>query len=125
MFGAKKRLKRMVELITGEKAVLAVIDEILKGTNTTERVAASKAILEYIGQAGCLTLVATHDNELTENHLYENYHFCSTIQEKDIVFDYRIHQGKSKSSNAIVLLSYLEYPDRIVETAKRYLNENR
>lgn len=120
-----KYLKRMLELITGEKAVLAVIDEILKGTNTTERVAASKAILEYIGQADCLTLVATHDNELTENNLYENYHFCSIIQENDIVFDYRIHQGKSKSSNAIALLSYLEYPDRIVETAKRYLNENR
>ena len=54
---------------------MVVIDEILKGTNTSERVAASKAILEYIGKLKCITLVATYDNELAESCLYRNYYF--------------------------------------------------
>ena len=55
----------MLDVVAEEMSVLIVIDEILKGTNTRERVAASKAILDYIGSTECLALVATHDNELT------------------------------------------------------------
>lgn len=59
-----KYLKRMLdELETGEP-MLFVIDEILKGTNTRERLAASNAILSYMVQKQGFLLIATHDLEL-------------------------------------------------------------
>ena len=101
-----------------------IIDEILKGTNTSERVAASKAILEYLATTHAITIVATHDNELTKSEQYENYHFKSLVKDNDIVFDYRIHKGTCESTNAIELLAYMNYPKKIIERAKCYLNEN-
>lgn len=114
-----KCLKRMLDLVDTETRVLVVVDEILKGTNTAERIAASKAILEYLGRRKCMTIVATHDNELTDSSLYDNYHFCNKIENDDIVFDYLIHEGKSTQSNAIALLAHLGYPDEVVMAAKK------
>mgnify|MGYP002513685340 CR=1 FL=1 len=105
--------------------VLSIIFFFLCFKNTKERVAASKAILDFLGKTKSVTIVATHDYELTQNQLYENYHFNSVIEEDDIVFDYRIHKGICESSNAIALLSYLGYPRNLVERAQNYLNENR
>ena len=124
-FREAKCIKRILDKIAAEAAVLIVIDEILKGTNTKERIAASKAILDHIGRTECFALVATHDNELTENPMYENFYFSSTIREKDIVFDYQIHKGTCRDSNAIALLAYLGYPESIVRKARANLNENR
>ena len=97
--------------------VLCVIDEILKGTNTRERIAASKAILDFISDRNCLAIVATHDNELTENSMYRQFHFESHIIENDMKFDYKIKDGVSSESNAIALLSVLGYPDNIIKNA--------
>jgi len=124
-FREAKYLKRMLDVIVEKERVLIVIDEILKGTNTKERVAASKAILDYIGTTDCLALVATHDNELTETTKYMKYYFESSIIDGDIVFDYKIHDGIAEKSNAIALLSLLGYPDIIIEKAKVNINENR
>lgn len=120
-----KCLKRMLDLIKRESDVLVVVDEILKGTNTAERIAASKAILEYIAETDCLALVATHDNELTESGMYNNCHFRNEIKDNDIVFDYQIHKGKSTQSNAIALLEHLGYPKEVVESARINLKESR
>lgn len=124
-FREAKYLKRMLDVVAEKTPVLIVIDEILKGTNTKERVAASKAILDYIGNTACLALVATHDNELTETTKYKKYYFESSIIDKDIVFDYKIHEGITEKSNAIALLSLLGYPDSIIEKAKVNIHENR
>lgn len=118
-----KCIKRMLDLIVKEDNVLVVIDEILKGTNTEERIAASKAIMDYIAETDCLTLLATHDKELTENGAYKNYHFRNDIKGGDIVFDYLIHTGRSEQSNAIELLTHLEYPSEVVKNARKYLHE--
>lgn len=123
-FREAKYLKRILDCVEGKWKVLCIIDEILKGTNTKERIAASKAILEYIGSKDCLAIVATHDNELTDNVQYRNYHFRSLILNNDIKFDYQIQQGSSKETNAIALLSILGYPKGIVKCAKENLDEN-
>lgn len=117
-FREAKYLKRMLDRILEGKPILCVVDEILKGTNTKERVAASKAILDYIGKMNCLALIATHDNELTETFLYQKYHFKSRIIYTDILFDYLIHEGVGRESNAIALLTLLGYPDSIVKQSK-------
>lgn len=79
-----KYLKRMLdELETGEP-MLFVIDEILKGTNTRERLAASNAILSYMVQKQGFLLIATHDLELVYalKNRYDTYYFDSQVHEK-------------------------------------------
>lgn len=126
-FREAKYLKRMLDQVgqkEDERKILCIIDEILKGTNTKERISASKAILEFIGSKKCLAIVATHDNELTHNEAYENYHFRSLIQNNDIKFDYQIQEGSSQETNAIALLSILGYSKDIIEAARENSNEN-
>lgn len=60
-----KYMKRIIQALNEKKPVFCVIDEILRGTNTEERIAASAAILEYLYEKNCIAVVATHDIELT------------------------------------------------------------
>ena len=119
-------IKRIIdEVSTTKEPLLIVIDEILKGTNTKERIAASKAILEYLSDKKVYLLLATHDVELTKIDGYDNYHFDSIIKADEIFFDYKIHLGISSSKNAIALLEYLKYPIEIIKNARSYVDENR
>lgn len=122
-FREAKYIKRMIDCIDTGNPILCVIDEILKGTNTKERIAASRAILDYIVNENSLILVATHDMELTETEVYKKYHFESVIENDDIYFDYKIHNGNSTASNAIALLELLHYPKYITEQARKNIVE--
>ena len=101
--------------------VLCVIDEILRGTNTKERLAASEAVCRYLAEYPCLAIVATHDMELAESlkAQYSCYYFTSEIRADDIYFDYKIREGYGKNSNAIQLLSYMKFPKEIVGMKRR------
>ena len=123
-FREAKCLKGILDLTKGEDALMIIVDEILKGTNTRERVAASRAILKYLAETSAITIVATHDYELTKNPQYENYHFRSQIKNETIAFDYHLYEGVCQSSNAVELLAYMKYPQAIVDKARSYLNEN-
>lgn len=114
-------LKRMLDQIENKIPTFCVIDEILKGTNTNERLAASAAILDYLACFDCFVLVATHDRELILNRQkpYDNYYFESSVTGQDICFDYRIHKGIVGDSNAIALLELLGYPQIIIDTARK------
>ena len=116
-----KYLKRMLDEIEKGEPVLFVIDEILKGTNTRERLGASKAILSYMAQKPGFLLVATHDLELVkaEEDLYETYYFDSQVREKDIVFPYKIRRGIIGKTNAIDLMELLDFPEEITDQARR------
>ena len=118
---AMKYLRRMLESFSEEKLTICIIDEILKGTNTKERIAASKAILDYMQRQNCLVMVASHDYELTVllEGTYENYHFTERIGEDDIYFDYRLYPGAVTSGNAIKLLKFMKFPEEIVTEAKQ------
>ena len=124
-----KSLKRIIKLLEEGKPCLSVIDELLKGTNTVERIAASAAIMEWLSKSKGINITASHDIELTEmmKHAYENYHFTETFIDDDIHFDYKIHSGPSNSRNAIKLLEVLAYPEQITEQANRlaedFMNE--
>ena len=114
-----KYLKRIIAALNEEKTVLCVIDEILRGTNTEERIAASAAILEYLYGKNCIAIVATHDIELTEllKDCYDNYHFTEYIQDKKILFEYKLHSGPATSRNAVKLLEYMDFPEEIIKKA--------
>lgn len=115
-----KYLKRMLEHLNPQKCTICIVDEILRGTNTKERIAASKAILKYLSKENCLAMVASHDQELTGllSDIYDNYHFSEKIGQQDIEFDYKLYLGPAVSNNAIRLLEYMGFPEKIIADAK-------
>ncbi|MGX7419993.1 MutS-related protein [Carnobacterium gallinarum] len=114
-----KSLKRMISQISPETTCLCFVDEILKGTNTIERISASAAIVHWLSQQNVLAFIATHDIELTEilKNDCDNVHFRETVTDEDIFFDYQVHQGAATTRNAIKLLSLMEYPAEIIQLA--------
>lgn len=125
-----KSLKRIIDSLNPKISVLCILDEIFKGTNTAERISAGAEVLNYLIENNCITIVATHDLELTKlvETGYDNYHFSSEIISNDIVFDYKLHYGPCMSRNAITILKFLGYPSRIhkkaSEMAKNYLEKS-
>lgn len=103
----------------GDAPMLSFVDEVLRGTNTVERIAASSHILKELNQRNVLSFAATHDIELTYllEDEYENYHFTEEIKEGDILFSYRLFQGRTQSRNAIKLLELMGYDKKIVDSA--------
>ena len=107
-----KSLKRLEDSLNNDIHVFVFIDEILKGTNTIERIAASSSILKYASENTSATiLVATHDIELTEilNKYYNNYHFSETVNDDGVFFDYKLKEGPSTTRNAIKLLKTVDF----------------
>ncbi|MCR4959946.1 MAG: hypothetical protein K6A74_00660 [Lachnospiraceae bacterium] len=117
-----KAMKRILDYRDNnpDRKVLCFVDEVLRGTNTVERIAASTEILRYLSQKGCICFAATHDGELTyllEND-YDNYHFEEEIKDNDVLFNYRLNTGRAVTRNAIKLLSVMGFPEDIVKHAE-------
>ena len=115
-----KSFKRIMDLAK-ETPCLCFVDEILRGTNTVERIAASSAVLYSLCQGNCLCLVASHDIELTRilERQYHNYHFSETVTDRGVTFDFIIKEGASNTRNAILLLSTMGFDEKIVLEAHR------
>ena len=116
-----KSLKRMFEAAKAPVCTLCFVDEVLRGTNTVERIAASREVLAGLANNGrTLCFAATHDIELT--YLLEqdcdNYHFEETVTDDKVEFDYLLHAGRATSRNAIKLLRMLGYPQEVIERAE-------
>ena len=118
-----KSLKRLLDSLNGEIRVLAFVDEILKGTNTIERISASASILKYAENTNGKLLVATHDMELTQIlETYENYHFSETVTEDGVIFDYKLKKGSSNTRNALKLLKAMNFNKEIVSLSNQVYN---
>ena len=108
---------RILNSLDEEVPAFCIIDEIFKGTNPIERIATSKQILKYIMNRNALSIVATHDLELAEtcNDKYLKYYFCEDVDENEgLIFDFKLKEGICNTGNAIKLLSYLGYPNEII-----------
>ena len=116
----------LVDWVKAGKQCLFLLDELFRGTNTIERVAAAKAILEYLNRSDHIVIVATHDIELAGllGDRYEYHHFREIILHQEMGFDYRIQPGTSSTRNAIAILNLLGYPKTIVDEALDVVNKN-
>ena len=96
------------------------VDEVLRGTNTIERIAASSKILKTLTSERSLCFAATHDVELTYilESIYTNYHFEEEVREEDIYFSYELHKGRAMTRNAIKLLKIMGYENNLVQEAE-------
>lgn len=114
-----KSLKRILDSINNDIPCLCFVDEILRGTNTVERIASSSEVLKSIGNDNTICFAATHDVELTYilEDLFDNYHFEETITDDDIKFDYKLHNGRAETRNAIKLLGFMGYDKDLVARA--------
>ncbi|MBQ5319049.1 MAG: hypothetical protein J6K17_08140 [Oscillospiraceae bacterium] len=115
-----KSMKRIVEQIRTEYC-FCVIDEILKGTNTIERIAASVSVLKEMAETESICVAATHDIELTVmlEDCYRNVHFEETVTDDDVTFDYKIKEGAARTRNAIKLLKVNGFPKSVISAAER------
>ncbi len=117
-----KAIKRILDASESEgRPVLCFVDEVLRGTNTAERIAASTEILREMAQRRILVFAATHDRELTEylKDSMENYHFEEKLEGKDISFSYELLPGPATTKNAILLLRQCEFPESLVLRAEK------
>ncbi len=116
----RRILKEVQEAGKDGKQVLCFVDEVLRGTNTVERIAASTQILKALADRNAICFAATHDLELTKllDGIYDNYHFEEEIADEDIFFPYRLQKGPAVSRNAIALLKVLGYDETLVKDAE-------
>ncbi len=98
---------------------LVIIDEIFRGTNTIERIAAAKSVLSYITANDNFVFVSTHDLELAEllDEDFAIYSFEDSKSGKTLVFDYKLKEGLLKSKNGIAILASMGYPESVIEDA--------
>lgn len=116
-----KSLKRILDQSEKEGApVLCFIDEVLRGTNTVERIASSSQILKMLTESHTMCFAATHDIELTNmlETMYDNYHFEEKVEGNDVIFDYQLREGKAMTRNAIKLLGMIGYREDIIQKAE-------
>jgi len=103
---------------------LFLLDELFRGTNAVERIAAGQAVLEELLAAGGTTkphvvLAATHDGELVDllPELYDAYHFGDSLGPDGLVFDHRLQPGPATTRTAIALLRLHGAPEQLLKRA--------
>lgn len=120
-------VKEFIEASRQGNFSLFVLDELFKGTNTIERIAAGKAVLSYLNNENSIVLVSTHDIELAELLQQEGYQihcFDESIVNEKIHFSYKLKDGVPKHKNAIKILELYQYPLDIVQDAEALSKNN-
>jgi len=89
-----------------------ILDEILKGTNSTDKAIGSKKFVQKLVASNSTGIIATHDLSLCEieNELtaIENYYFDAEIINDQLNFDYKLKEGVCKNMNASFLLKKMK-----------------
>ncbi|MGH9753837.1 MAG: MutS-related protein [Blastocatellia bacterium] len=103
------RLRQIVELTRGELPLLFLLDEILSGTNSHDRLIGAEAVVKSLVERGAIGLVTTHDLALTRivetlNGRAANVHFEDHLENGRMVFDYKMQPGIVRRSNALELM---------------------
>jgi hypothetical protein len=111
-YSVLQRLKSVVDLTSGPRTVLFLLDEILHGTNSHDRRRGAEAVIRSLVDRGGVGIVTTHDLALTRiadsmPNQAVNKHFEDTIVDGTMLFDYRLRDGVVERSNAIELMRML------------------
>jgi DNA mismatch repair protein MutS len=107
---------------------LVLLDEVGRGTSTTDGLAIARAVTEYVhDEIGALTLFATHHHELTETaddlpHAF-NLHFAAEQTDEEVSFDHDVRRGAATASYGVQVAREAGVPDDVVERARDLLAE--
>jgi len=104
-----QRLKVLSDLAAGPRPLLFLLDELLSGTNSHDRLEGTRFVVQDLVRRGAIGLVTTHDLALTAipdtmNSAATNCHFEDTIEDGRLKFDYRLRPGIVQTSNALKLM---------------------
>lgn len=115
-----RRIEQLLRLIESGEAVLFLLDEMFKGTNSKDRHRGGFSLIRQLKELNAFGIISTHDLELAilagRHHLVSNYSFNSAIQEGEMHFNYALTPELCKDFNAselmkrsgIRILSHLE-----------------
>lgn len=108
-FAELDRLKSIMDELRAGTPLLILLDEILKGTNSTDKQAGSVALVKQLVDHSCLTIIATHDLALGElektyGGRIVNYCFEANIENDHLFFDYKLKRGLAQKMNATFLM---------------------
>ncbi|SIS81434.1 MutS domain V [Zobellia uliginosa] len=110
-FSELKRLKFIVDEIQNDRYFI-VLDEILKGTNSTDKAEGSRKFVERLVASKSTGIIATHDLSLCEvaHELpqVENHYFDAEIIDDELHFDYKFKDGICQNMNASFLLKKMQ-----------------
>lgn len=104
-----KRLKLLTDLAAQPVALLFLLDELFSGTNSHDRFDGTRFLVRALVRRGAIGMVTTHDLALTEipqtmGDAAQNYHFEDGLEAGELTFDYRLHPGVVRTSNALRLM---------------------
>ena len=102
------RIKQLIDKIKAGEQCLYFLDEILKGTNSSDRHKGAEALIRQLHKLDASGFISTHDLELGElasnENFVKNFSFESDIKDGQITFDYTIKEGICSSFNACELM---------------------
>jgi len=103
------RLHSIMEELRSGKRMLILLDEILKGTNSTDKQLGSRELLKQLKDCNALVFLATHDialGDLEEQFPKDIFNTCfeGKIEDGQLSFDYKLHRGVAEKANATFLM---------------------
>jgi len=104
-----QRLKQIMDLTDGPAPVLFLLDELLSGTNSHDRLIGTRSFVTKLIERGAVGLVSTHDLALTAipgeiGSRAVNCHFEDHLETGQLKFDYKLYPGVVQTSNALTLM---------------------
>jgi hypothetical protein len=103
------RLRNLFDLAGGLPPLLFLLDELLQGTNSSDRRIGAEGVIRALLNRGAIGLVTTHDLALAEigpglNGHMKNVHFQEDFETGRISFDYKLREGVVTKSNGLALM---------------------
>ncbi len=107
-----KRMKMIIDAAQKKEPLIFLLDEIFRGTNSRDRIKATRTVIRQLFQLNTVGLITSHDLELGSLEkeypcFIKNYHFTDQIYDGRIHFDYKLKSGISQTANAVTLMKML------------------
>lgn len=108
-FAELKRIKGVLDRLQNGDRIFVILDEMLKGTNSVDKLNGSKELIRKLVQYQSVSLIATHDlklSEMQEEFPQQVFNKCFEIriENDELVFDYKLSDGFTKTMNATFLM---------------------
>lgn len=103
------RLRKLFDAAGGGLPLLFLLDELLQGTNSSDRRIGAEGVLAAFLKRGAIGFITTHDLALAEightldGHLH-NVHFQEEFANGRLFFDYKLREGVVTKSNGLALM---------------------
>lgn len=104
-----RRLRHICDLAEQQPPVLFLLDELLQGTNSKDRLIGAEAVVRELIDSGAIGIVSTHDLALTDMHhlgegRLQNMHLQDEIEDGKMKFDFKLRDGVVTKSNGVELM---------------------